>query len=387
MTEPMIAVFSGGGTGGHLYPALALASALGERRPDVRPFFVGAERGLEARILPERGLDHLLVPVEGFSRSSLFRNLRVLGLLARGIRQVTDRFKQLRPQIVVVTGGYAGGPAGIAAVLTRTRLVLQEQNSLPGLTTRVLSLFAREVHLAFPEAAEALPRGTRRKARFSGNPVREPVGTDPTTAAASLGLDPGRNTLLVTGGSQGSRALNWVVLDAVEKIVAGALKRSSDVQLIWATGSAHLEEIEAELGRIGWPAWVQVVGYLDDMPAALSVADLAVSRAGAMATSEFLAWGLPAILMPLPTAAANHQEMNAVALSEAGAAIHIPEAGASGELLWEAIDRLLSDRASLARMSEAAAKRGRATAARQIAASLDRLLPLPAQRHQAGGAM
>jgi len=376
MSEPLVAVFSGGGTGGHLYPALALAAALRERRPDVKPSYVGSERGLEARILPERGLDHLLVPIEGFRRDSLLRNLRVLRLLARGIRQVVDRFKRLRPQIVVVTGGYAGGPAGIAAVLTRTRLVLQEQNSLPGVTTRVLSLFAREVHLAFPEAVDALPPGTRGKAKLTGNPVREPVGADRRTAAAALGLDPDQPIVLVTGGSQGSQALNRVVLDAVYRIIG----RSSDVQLLWATGSANLEEVEAAINRLGHPGWVHLVGYLDDMPLALAAADLAVSRAGAMATSEFLAWGLPAILIPLPTAAENHQEKNAHALSEAGAAVHVPQDSASGEILWQAVEGLLSDRTSLGRMSELAAKRGRATAAREIAASLDGLLPRPTRQ-------
>lgn len=379
MSEPLVAVFSGGGTGGHLYPALALAAALRERRPDVKPFFVGAERGLEARILPERGLDHLLVPIEGLRRDSLFRNVRVLGLLARGIRQVVDRFKRLRPQIVVVTGGYAAGPAGLAAVLTRTRLVLQEQNSLPGVTTRALSLFAREVHLAFPEAVDALPPGTRGKARFTGNPVREPLGVDRSTAAVAFGLDPNRPIVLVTGGSQGSQALNRVVLEAVDGITAQSLAPSSDVQLLWATGSANLEEIEAAIDRLGSPEWVHPVGYLDDMPLALAAADLAVSRAGAMATSEFLAYGLPAILMPLPTAAEDHQEKNARALSEAGAAVHLSQGSASGMTLWQAVEGLLSDRSALGRMSEAASKRGRATAAREIAASIDGLLPRPAR--------
>jgi UDP-N-acetylglucosamine--N-acetylmuramyl-(pentapeptide) pyrophosphoryl-undecaprenol N-acetylglucosamine transferase len=152
MNGRIVAVFSGGGTGGHLYPALALASALTRRRPDVHPFFVGAVRGLEARVLPELGVDHLLVPVEGFRRGALLANLQVVRLLAIALAHVAQAIHRLRPQLVVVTGGYAGGPAGLVAVLTGTRLVLQEQNSMPGLTTRFLSRFAREVHLAFPES-------------------------------------------------------------------------------------------------------------------------------------------------------------------------------------------------------------------------------------------
>ena len=375
MTEPVVAVFSGGGTGGHLYPALALAAALTERRPDVRPFFVGAERGLEARILPERGLDHLLVPIEGVRRDSLLMNIRVVGLLVGAIRRVTDAFQRLRPHLVVVTGGYAGGPAGLAAVLTRTRLVLQEQNSLPGLTTRFLSLFAREVHLAFPEAVNALPRRTRRKAKVSGNPVQPPARQDRSIAAEAFGLDPDGTTLLVVGGSQGSRAVNEVVLEAVRKVMKGSFERPSELQVFWATGPAHLEGIEGELKASGWPEWVRIVGYIHDMPLALSVAELAVSRAGAMATSEFLAWGLPAILIPLPTAAEDHQARNARALCDAGVALHLPQETVSGEVLWQAIDRLIRDSEARVRMSKAARERGRPLAVSEIAASLDRLLP------------
>ncbi len=375
MTDPVVAVFSGGGTGGHLYPALALAAALAERRPDVRSFFVGAERGLEARILPERGLDHLLVPIEGVRRDSLLINIRVVGLLVGAIRKVTDVFQRLRPQLVVVTGGYAGGPAGLAAVLTGTRLVLQEQNSLPGLTTRFLSLFAREVHLAFPEAVDALPRRTRYKAKVSGNPVRLSVRQDRSIAAEVFGLDPHGTTLLVVGGSQGSRAVNEVALEAIRKVTKGGFERPSGLQILWATGPAHLEGIERKLEAAGWPDWVRVVGYIHDMPLALSVAELAVSRAGAMATSEFLAWGLPAILIPLPTAAEDHQARNARALSDAGAALHFPQETVSGEVLWQAIDRLIGDSEARAGMSKAARKRGRPLAASEIAASLDRLLP------------
>lgn len=383
MTESPVAVFSGGGTGGHLYPTLALAAALSERRPDVHQFFVGAERGLEARVLPERGLDHMLVPVEGLHRDSLLANLRVVGLLAQAIRQVTEAFKQVRPHLVVVTGGYAGGPAGFAAILTRTRLVLQEQNSLPGLTTRVLALFAREVHLAFPEAVDALPRGTRRKAKFSGNPVRRPALQDRSAAAEALGVDPDRTIVLVTGGSQGSQALNEVVLDAVRKVVESALERPSALQLLWVTGPANLADVARELEAIGSPDWVRVVGYMHDMPLALSVSELAVSRAGAMTTSEFLAWGIPSILIPLPTAAADHQARNAIALSEAGAAFHLPQSEATGEVLWQAVDELVRDTSTLAQMSKAAEKRGRPFAASEIAASLDRLLPRPDPRGRA----
>ena len=379
MTGRIVAVFSGGGTGGHLYPALALASALKERRPDVRPFFVGAERGIEARILPERGLEHLLVPVEGARRGAILANVRVLRGLARALALVAEAFRKLRPTLVVVTGGYAGGPAGLMAVLTRTRLVLQEQNSVPGITTRVLSPFAREVHVAFPEAIERLPRRSRRRARVSGNPVAPPDRVDRTDAAAAFDLDPDGTVALVVGGSQGAKAINDAVLQAVGAVTHGDAHRPEGLELLWSTGPAHIDTIREALARMGDPPWVRAVGYISEMPVALSLADLAVSRAGAMATSEFLAWGLPSILIPLPSAAADHQGQNARVLARAGAARHLPEEGLGGEDLWKEVVWLVTNVEERERMAEAARDRGHPDAAWEIARALDGLLP-PAER-------
>jgi UDP-N-acetylglucosamine--N-acetylmuramyl-(pentapeptide) pyrophosphoryl-undecaprenol N-acetylglucosamine transferase len=373
-SRAVVAVFSGGGTGGHLYPALALAGALTERRPDVHPFFVGAARGLEARVLPDRGVDHLLLPVEGFRRGIVLANVRVLPLLVRALGQLTSAFRRLNPRLVVVTGGYAGGPAGIMAVLTRTRLVLQEQNSVPGVTTRLLSLFAREVHLAFPEARSALPRWSRRKARITGNPVRPPAAESRETAARALGLDPSRPVVLVVGGSQGSAALNRAVLEAVKEVRAGRLPRPRDLQLLWATGPAHLLPVQEALGAGGAPEWLRLTGYIAEMPLALSVTDLAVSRAGAMATSEFLAWAVPAVLVPLPTAAADHQTHNARALDEFGAAVALTEALATPERIWWELVSLVSDTERRQQMALRARARSRPDAAVRIARDLLRIV-------------
>ncbi len=375
MTDRVVAVFSGGGTGGHLYPALALARALTERRPDVHPFFIGALRGLESRVFPEMGVEHLLVPVEGFRRDALLANVRILALFAMALTRAATAFHRLRPHLVVVTGGYAGGPAGLVAVLTGTRLVLQEQNALPGVTTRFLSLFAREVHLAYPESLEGLPTTSRRKALVSGNPVREPEAVDRDEAARALGLEAGGRVVLVTGGSQGSEALNEAVLDAVTRVRGGSLALPDGLQLLWATGPEHVSAVGEAIRGLGSPSWVRAVGYLDRMPLALSLARVAVSRGGAMATSEFLAWGIPSILVPLPTAAADHQSRNAAALSDAGAAIHLPQSGATGEALWREVTALLGDSGRWERMAQAARARGRPRAAHEIAGSLERHLP------------
>ncbi len=355
------AVFSGGGTGGHLYPALALAEALRRERPDVRVVFLGARRGLEARVLPDRGEEHRLIPIRGLARGGGIRvNLGVPWALLRSVAGTLRWFRDLHPELVVVTGGYAGAPAGLAAALMRIPLVLQEQNAYPGITTRLLARWAREIHVAYPEAAEFIPKNARGRVRVSGNPVRPPERRGRDMARRAMSLDPSRRTVLVVGGSQGSAALNRAVTEMVRSAEA-----DPGFQLLWATGPSHLETVEAALG--GAPPWVHIVGYIVDMAAALEAADLAVSRAGAMATSEFLAWGLPSILVPLPTAAADHQVRNAEALEAAGCAVHVPESRISGRVLTETIGALLRDTDRWDAMAAAARDRALPHASREIA--------------------
>lgn len=376
-------VFSGGGTGGHLYPALALADALVALRPDVRPFFVGASRGVEARILPERGLEYLLLPVEGFRRGGgalgvdRFRALPRLGL---SLLRVADLVRSLRPEAVVVTGGYAGGPAGIVAGLQGIPLVLQEQNAVPGATTRLLARWARRVHVAFPEVLPLLPARARARAVVSGNPVRPNPDLDKAYARALFSIPERAALVLVVGGSQGSRALNRTVLEAVRAVVSGALTRPEALHLLWSTGPSHFDEISQDLEALGAPAWVHATSYIADMPAALSSADLAVSRAGAMATAELLNHGIPAILVPLPSAAADHQAGNARALAEAGAAVVVSEAGLTGGALWSHVGRLAGDAELRMRMASAARERARPSAAIEIARDIASLLPSAAPR-------
>jgi len=371
----VVVVFSGGGTGGHLYPALALADALVRLRPDVHPFFVGASRGLEARVLPERGVDHLLLPVEGFARGSGLAGARALPGLGRSLLLVADLARTLRPEVVVVTGGYAGGPAGIVAGLLGIPLVLQEQNALPGVTTRLLSRWARQIHLAFPEAAGRLPERVRGRVQESGNPVRPLPAIPRARAREAFGLPDEGLVVLVSGGSQGAIGLNRALTEAVRGVVQGDLERPEGLILLWSTGPRHFEGIAGELARLGEPAWVRALPYIEDVPSALAAADVAIGRAGAMTTAEFLEAGLPAILVPLPTAAANHQALNAEALEKAGAAVVAPEAGLTGDALWAHVARLARDGALRARMGEAARGRARPGGAAKIAAAVAVLLP------------
>lgn len=369
-----VVVFAGGGTGGHLYPALALADALVRERPGVRPFFVGAERGIEARVLPERGVEHLLLPVRGIRRGGgVVDNLGVGPALLRSLAAVRARFRDLRPELVVVTGGYAGAPAGFMAGVGGIPLALQEQNAVAGLTTRMLARFAAQIHVAFPEAAEGLPARARAVVEHSGNPVQPPTERDRAADRAAFGLDADRPVLLVTGASQGALAINEAMLDLVrERVEAG---EEPAWRVLWSTGPTHIDSVLAALAALGDPQWVRATGYIHDMPAALSAADVAVGRAGAMTTSEFLAWGLPSIVIPLPTAAADHQTRNAQALAEAGAAIHLPQSEADAARLGAAIESIFGDDARRATLQRAALARGRPSAAIETVRRLATLLP------------
>jgi UDP-N-acetylglucosamine--N-acetylmuramyl-(pentapeptide) pyrophosphoryl-undecaprenol N-acetylglucosamine transferase len=330
---------------------------------------------LEARILPGKGLDYLLVPVRGLRRGAVLENLGVVLDLLRALYRVGEAFLRLRPSLVVVTGGYAGGPAGFMAGLMGIPLALQEQNAQPGVTTRILSRWSRQIHLAFPEALNRLPSRARGRARISGNPIRVPAGRNPPEARARFGLDGGARVVLVVGGSQGSAAMNRAVLVLVREIASGARELPGDVQILWATGPAHLDEISGKLEDLGDPPWLRVLGYIDDMPTALDAATVAVSRSGAMTTSELLAWGVPAILVPLPTAAEDHQARNAESLANAGAAIHLPQDQLSAGKLWQVLEGLFSEPEKVEAMGTAARNRSRPEATREITEALASLLP------------
>jgi UDP-N-acetylglucosamine--N-acetylmuramyl-(pentapeptide) pyrophosphoryl-undecaprenol N-acetylglucosamine transferase len=369
-----VVVFSGGGTGGHLYPALALSEALSKVHPEIRPFFIGASRGVEARILPARGVDHLLLPVEGFARGGRLGWVRALPRLATSLLGVAELFRGLRPRVVVVTGGYAAAPAGIVSRLLGIPLLVQEQNAIPGLTTRLLSRSASFVHVAYPEAVERLPRRARARARVTGNPVRAHAEVLPSEARRRLGLPEAGRLLLVVGGSQGSAALNRLLLQACADIISGTGARPEDLHVLWSTGPRHWQGVADRLVELGDPSWVTALPYLDDMPSALAASDLAISRAGAMATAELLAHGLPAILVPFPAAAADHQSYNAAALAEAGAAVTLEEEGLTGGRLWEEVLALLSDGERMRSMAERAHARARPDAANLIARDIASLV-------------
>jgi UDP-N-acetylglucosamine--N-acetylmuramyl-(pentapeptide) pyrophosphoryl-undecaprenol N-acetylglucosamine transferase len=366
-------LFAGGGTGGHLYPALALAEALQRDHPGIDVHFVGAQRGVEARVLPNEGKPHTLLPFQPLHRSRVWRNWRLVPAFVKSANGLRRLFKDFKPQLVVGTGGYASAPACMWALMHRVPVAVQEQNSHPGLTTRTLSRWVRQIHLGFPEARRYIKPGKLTEVTALGNPIRPPDPTiDRAAARATFGLRSDGVVVLVVGGSQGSRAINEALIGAITQ-AQPEISQAPKLEILWATGPNHIESINSRLPE-HTRTWVKTIGYIREMATALRSADVAISRAGAMGTAELLAWGIPSLLIPLPTAAADHQTHNARALAEAGAAVMLVERQLTPEKLWQELARLVSDDALRRKMSAAALDRARPHAAEDISQRLVALL-------------
>ena len=320
-------LIAGGGTGGHLMPALALARVAADTGHEV--VLVGATRGIEARVLPRHPFRFHLLPIEPLYRRQWWRNLLLPLMWLRATRSSERVLRDEQPQLVIGTGGYAAGP-----IVWR----------------------ARQIHLGFPEARERLSVGPLTKVFVFGNPITPPGRVDAHAARAEFGLTARERTVFVFGGSQGARALN--------ETVAGAIGRGllSDVNLLWGTGTAH----EERYAPLAVPGRIVVRGFFDPIATAYAAADLVIARAGAMTVSELCAWGKPSILVPLPTAAADHQTFNARALASAGAGVLLLESELVPESFAKTVSALAHDAERLADLGETARKRGHPNAARSI---------------------
>jgi UDP-N-acetylglucosamine--N-acetylmuramyl-(pentapeptide) pyrophosphoryl-undecaprenol N-acetylglucosamine transferase len=357
-------LIAGGGTGGHLMPALAIAAAIEARAPDLEPVLIGAVRGVEARILPTRDFRYHLLPSEPIYRRTWWRNVRWPLVAGRLLRHVERLFEEEQPAAVLGTGGYASGPVVWWAARRDVPSAIQEQNAYPGLATRWLSRRVRHVYLGLPEARRMLRFGPATRVYDTGNPIVPPSPERRANALRHFGLTPGRPVVLVTGGSQGALAIN--------RAVAGWLDAGGpgELALIWVTGRGTHEEF-APHHR---PPAVTVVDFLDPMADGYAVADLVVSRAGMITVAELCAWGLPSILIPLPTAAADHQTHNAKVLAEAGASMLLPQADLRSDSIADAIRGLLADRPRRTAMAARARARGKPDAAAEIVSNLLTLL-------------
>jgi UDP-N-acetylglucosamine--N-acetylmuramyl-(pentapeptide) pyrophosphoryl-undecaprenol N-acetylglucosamine transferase len=342
-------VVAGGGTGGHLFPGIALAETLVARGAEVT--FVGTAAGIEVRAVPAAGFPLRLIPGAQVRGGGVARVGRGLGATALGVGRATRLLGELRPDLVVGVGGYASVALVVAAWLRRLPIVTLEQNAIPGVASRALGRLARRVCLGFAEATSYFPAG---RAVHTGNPVRAALLATPADRHAPPGL-------LVVGGSQGARRVNDAMLGAMT--ARPALRQR--VRLVHQTGTADRDRVAAGYAELGVAARVEP--FVVDMGAAYAAAELVVSRAGAMSCAELTARGLPAILVPYPHAADDHQRANGDVLVRAGAARMILDRELTGERLAAELEPLLSDDVERARMAEAARAVGRPDAAARVA--------------------
>lgn len=356
----MRVVLAGGGTGGHITPALAIAEALRVAcGPRIDIHYVGSPSGLEAELVPRAGFRFYPVAAGPLMKPGWQAKLRGVWRSAVGFRQARQVLRAIAPQVVVGTGGYVAGPVGLAAVSLGIPLVLQEQNVWPGLTNRWLARRAAAVLVPYAEAAKHFPAGA--PLHVVGNPVRPSLlAVDRAAARQALGIVPHHVLVVATGGSQGAPAVNRLMARLWE-LAAGEPAWA----ILWATGPRHFPSVAARLGDPDPDGRRRAVPYLYDMDTALAAADLLVGRAGAMTCAEAAARGVPAVLIPSPYVAENHQAYNARYLESEGAAIVVEEAAAETEGVV-AVAACLRDPEARARMSEAARRLHRPDAMQQI---------------------
>ncbi len=360
----MKVIVSGGGTGGHIYPAITIVRAIRERVPEAEFLYVGTKHGLESDIVPKEGLPFVTVELQGFERHISLVNVKRAGMAMVGVGRAMRIVKRFRPDVAIGTGGYVCGPILMAASLLGIPTLIQEQNVVPGITNRLLSHFVTRIAAGVPEAMRHFPA---KKVVCTGNPIRKDVVTaGREEGLEAFGLDGSRRIVLVSGGSRGARSINQAMI--------GVLKEAADhpeVQFLHVTGKLDYDDVIRQLSEAGVDLeacrHIQVRPYLYNMPQALAVADLAIFRAGAIGLAELMARGIPSILVPYPYAAENHQEHNARAVMAAGAAHMILNKDLDAGTLGAALKDLLGSPERLAKMAEASRALGKPEAAGEIA--------------------
>lgn len=344
MEKELRVIISGGGTGGHIFPAVSIANAIKAMRPDAKILFVGALGRMEMQRVPAAGYEIKGLPICGFDRKNLLKNVKVLYKIWKSQRMAKKIIKDFRPQVAVGVGGYASGPTLNKAAAMGIPCLIQEQNSYAGVTNKLLAKKAEKICVAYENMERFFPA---EKIILTGNPVRQALLDTTITredAIRSFGLDPEKKTILLVGGSLGARTINESMLRHLDLI------KESGLQFIWQTGKYYSAEINDKLKGQNLSN-LKVTDFITDMGAAYRAADLVISRAGASSISEFCLIGKPVILVPSPNVAEDHQTKNALALSTRDAAIYIKDAEAPDVLLQTAIETV-NDAAKLKSLSE-----------------------------------
>ena len=344
MSKELRIIISGGGTGGHIFPAISIANAIKAACPNAEILFVGALGRMEMQRVPAAGYKIEGLPICGFDRKHLLKNIKVLFKIWKSQQMAKKIIRDFKPQVAVGVGGYASGPTLNKAAAMGIPCLIQEQNSYAGVTNKLLAKKAAKICVAYDGMERFFPA---EKIILTGNPVRQALLDTKITreeAIKSFDLDPAKKTILLVGGSLGARTINESVLQHLD------LVKTSDVQFIWQTGSFYRESIAERLKGETIPN-LKVTDFISDMGAAYKAADLVISRAGASSISEFCLIGKPVILVPSPNVAEDHQTKNALALSTKQAAIHVKDAEAPATLLPLAL-KIVHDDAQLKSLSE-----------------------------------
>ncbi len=365
MSSELRVIISGGGTGGHIFPAVSIANAVKDLRPDAKILFVGALGRMEMQRVPAAGYDIKGLPIQGFDRKNLLKNVKVLYKIWKSQRMARQIIKEFRPQVAVGVGGYASGPTLNMAAAQGIPCLLQEQNSYAGVTNKLLAKKAAKICVAYEGMERFFPA---EKIMLTGNPVRQQLLESTVTreaAVRSFGLDPEKKTILLVGGSLGARTINESVLQHLDLI------KNGDVQFIWQTGKFYSAEIAERLKGHEMPQ-LKVLDFISDMAAAYKAADLVISRAGASSVSEFCLLGKPVILVPSPNVAEDHQTKNALALVHRDAALYVKDVEAKENLLPLAIATVHDD-AKLESLSKNVLKLALPDSARIIAQEVIKL--------------
>ena len=331
MKDQLRIIISGGGTGGHIFPAVSIANAIKEQRPDAEILFVGAEGRMEMHRVPAAGYPIKGLPIAGFNRKNLLKNIPVLIKLFKSQQLAKAIIKEFKPHAAVGVGGYASGPTLKVAGNMGIPTLLQEQNSYAGVTNKLLAKQAHKICVAY----EGMERFfEKEKIILTGNPVRQDLlnhSISKADAIKSFGLDPNKKTILILGGSLGARTINNCIIENLDKI------KNSDVQFIWQTGKIYIEEARNSVSKTEGLSMLHVTDFIGNMCTAYQAADLVISRAGAGSISEFCLLQKPVILVPSPNVAEDHQTKNALALVNKNAALYVKDEEAKDKLVDKAL--------------------------------------------------
>ncbi|MFH1337194.1 MAG: undecaprenyldiphospho-muramoylpentapeptide beta-N-acetylglucosaminyltransferase [Candidatus Zixiibacteriota bacterium] len=357
-------MFAGGKTGGHIFPAIAMAKEFKKRFPQSHISFAGTEGGMEAKIVPPLGFELSFIRNKGLSRRSHLSNFLLGIYILKSLCQAYRLLSLKKPNLVVGTGGYVSFPVVFVAGLKRIPIMLQEQNSYPGISTRFLAHLADIVCLSYPESIRYF--GLPGKIRLIGNPIREDlVWGEKDQAREKLHLDEDKKTIFVFGGSQGAHGINMTMLQSLELL-------KSECQILWQTGESDYSAITGKVKNQRIKC--VVLPFIEDMGSAYAASDIVVSRSGALTLAEITACGKPSILVPFPFATADHQRHNAEALQKQGAARMILQKDLTPERLAQEIDSLLADEVNLKNMADQSKKMGKPEATSLLVDEMEKLL-------------